>query len=725
MVELQKIVDHCNGIRYSGGFMCMCPCHDDKKRSLSVTLSDSKRVVAHCYAGCDYKNIIEHFKSHNLMPESTPHVRKTKNTLIDTYYYEDLVDNKWEVIFEKLRYLTPDDEKTFIYRKRFSNRWVYKDVVKQLKIVPLYNLQEVLKPENQTIYIVEGEKDVKTLIAHGLTATTNHDGACKWKDHYNPWLNGKDVVVIGDNDLKGKENSQQICSSLAFSGLVKSLKNVSLDMLANKEDVTDYLDRYTINDLKWIIKQTQEFEIVEPQEEPEPIVVDLGVATKVVDSLDDTVKPDDTDESSESEEPKKKKKKIRNARYKDYVALYKETLGKIEVDIFSEALVYWHSRKNYWEFARPALEIVRSDAAELQEDHIMKFSRPLFNDHMAKLQDSIKPKLLIDIPKWDGVDHIKRMADCLNPSTDQGFSKKVFEELIKDWIIKSYKRIYDPNVRNRILILKGKQNKGKDWWIDSLLFGADQFLKDMHLINADKDAFLQLSEAWFLKIGEFDKSARTEVSVLKDMITKPYTDLRAPYDAGKKRRYSRCSFISASNINDILRDSSGSTRYIILELDDLNPINFDYPVRNKEFGLQILSQARFLAEKGGVTCSAESESELSNYLDERTPSDPYEDTPQIYIEKLQEYITTLDIQEIQAIRRSGRLTFVQIQPFLADLSKMLDIRMWTIQNILNSKKLAQKIGGTKYYIVPKIGEFPEIDGSGEPEESGYTDEIPF
>ena len=52
----------------SGTYQAKCPCHDDKTESLSITAKDGK-VLIHCHAGCEYKNIadtLELYKNGNI-----------------------------------------------------------------------------------------------------------------------------------------------------------------------------------------------------------------------------------------------------------------------------------------------------------------------------------------------------------------------------------------------------------------------------------------------------------------------------------------------------------------------------------------------------------------------------------------------------------------------------------------------------------------------------------
>ena len=112
----------------------------------------------------------------------------------------DYTDERGKLLFQVCRF----DPKGF---PPAQTRWGRRIAIWNLQGVRrvLYRLPEVIKA--QSVCITEGEKDCDNLAKLGFVATTNPFGAKKWRDEYNEFLRGKDVVVfgdVGDPDKKGE-----------------------------------------------------------------------------------------------------------------------------------------------------------------------------------------------------------------------------------------------------------------------------------------------------------------------------------------------------------------------------------------------------------------------------------------------------------------------------------------------------------------------------------------
>jgi hypothetical protein len=124
-------------------------------------------------------------------------------------------------------------EKTFHQERYEDGRW--KKGLGKTRRVP-YRLHKVVNAKR--VYIVEGEKDCKTLRKWRLVATTSPMGAGKWNPEYARYFKGKHVVILPDNDTAGKAHSVDEAASLLL--VAESVRIVELPDLPAKGDVTDW-----------------------------------------------------------------------------------------------------------------------------------------------------------------------------------------------------------------------------------------------------------------------------------------------------------------------------------------------------------------------------------------------------------------------------------------------------------------------------------------------------
>jgi DNA primase len=58
--RIQGFLGRLDGVRetHNGSWTARCPAHDDKNPSLSVSVSPDGKILAHCHAGCSFKDIV-------------------------------------------------------------------------------------------------------------------------------------------------------------------------------------------------------------------------------------------------------------------------------------------------------------------------------------------------------------------------------------------------------------------------------------------------------------------------------------------------------------------------------------------------------------------------------------------------------------------------------------------------------------------------------------------
>ena len=104
----------------------------------------------------------------------------------------------------------------------------------------LYRLPELIAADRAAIvFVCEGEKDADNLAGAGLTATTNPGGALKFLPEFAPALRDRRVIVLADNDDKGREHAADVRAKL--ESVTDTVAVLQLPGLAQKGDVSDWL----------------------------------------------------------------------------------------------------------------------------------------------------------------------------------------------------------------------------------------------------------------------------------------------------------------------------------------------------------------------------------------------------------------------------------------------------------------------------------------------------
>jgi putative DNA primase/helicase len=98
----------------------------------------------------------------------------------------------------------------------------------------------IAAPMDIPIFIVEGEKDADRLAGLGLVATTNSEGAEKWKPELNEFFQGRIAYILADKDDVGRRHAHNIAANLKPGAT--SVRVIELDGLPPHGDVSDWLD---------------------------------------------------------------------------------------------------------------------------------------------------------------------------------------------------------------------------------------------------------------------------------------------------------------------------------------------------------------------------------------------------------------------------------------------------------------------------------------------------
>lgn len=206
-----------------------CPAHEDRDPSLSVTRGQD-RVLLRCHRDCALGDILAALglaRSDLYDEPGSPNGDRPQ--IVATY---DYTDEAGKLLFQVVR-MVP---KTFRQRVPDGNggwTWRLGDTRRTL-----YHLPDVLKAvrAGETVYVVEGEKDVHALQAVGAAATTNPGGAGKWRPEHTKQLAGAHVVIVQDRDDAGRLHAAQVVAELQGTAA-----SVCLVEPAAGKDVSDHL----------------------------------------------------------------------------------------------------------------------------------------------------------------------------------------------------------------------------------------------------------------------------------------------------------------------------------------------------------------------------------------------------------------------------------------------------------------------------------------------------
>ncbi len=229
------------------GWVTNCMFHEDKTPSFSIVKFPDGNWRFKCF-GCgqsgDPINYLQKDSGMSFIDAVKHLVTSAKESpvyeqpkLVRSY---DYYDEKGVLLYQSCRY----EPKTFKLRRPDDNqpgRWLW-DMCGVPRV--LYRLPALSKlSAGTTVYYVEGEKDVETMEAQGLPATTHAGGAGAYRRELLGPVNHLRLVVIPDLDDPGKQLMRRV-----FADARVGQHGVGFVLLPDQvngkpvKDVTDYFN---------------------------------------------------------------------------------------------------------------------------------------------------------------------------------------------------------------------------------------------------------------------------------------------------------------------------------------------------------------------------------------------------------------------------------------------------------------------------------------------------
>lgn len=186
-------------------------------------------------------------------------------------------------------------------------------------------------------------------------------------------------------------------------------------------------------------------------------------------------------------------------------------------------------------------------------------------------------EFLYELPPWDGKDHIGDLAKrvpCDNPYWAQLF-RRWFLSMVAHWrgMGKNHANSTSP-------ILVGPQAYRKSTFCRLILPPCLQaYYTDSIDFSRKRDAELYLNRFLLINMDEFDQIGITQQPFLKHILQKPVVNTRRPNASAVEELRRYASFIGTSNHKDLLVDTSGSRRYLGVEvtgvIDVVRPVDYE------------------------------------------------------------------------------------------------------------------------------------------------------
>jgi hypothetical protein len=245
-ITIENVTKAVGGTIERGSILCYCPIHEASgthNPSLLLTITDTRRILFHCRSqNCDAKHfqaIRDHLVERCGLPRS--HVGGSRTDRETRYNYQH-VDGSYA--WTKTRYSTKSGKKRFRCEvlDEVTGQW---STGRPEGMPLLYNLAAVASVltayPSTPLLIVEGEKDATTAGELGLLATTNADGAGKWRVEDTQTLmklGVRKVVVCPDNDGPGVAHGIFVAKTFQQAGV--EVRWLELPGVGPKGDLSEW-----------------------------------------------------------------------------------------------------------------------------------------------------------------------------------------------------------------------------------------------------------------------------------------------------------------------------------------------------------------------------------------------------------------------------------------------------------------------------------------------------
>lgn len=307
--------------------------------------------------------------------------------------------------------------------------------------------------------------------------------------------------------------------------------------------------------------------------------------------------------------------------------------------------------------------------------------------HLAAWCMMKKRELLVDIPEWDGVDHI---GDALDRMYVTNIEHAYFVELMKEWFANVVLRLHDSSHQNRCVIFRGKQGIGKDFAIKKITSGFGLYANEIEFSQSKTEIYRIIKGLAIGIIPEFDETHKSTLATVKSVITADSAETRALYKNEAESVKLHTSFISASNFKYILRDSTGNRRFMIFNIERM-----DHTFEQVS-GAQIAAQAFALAQENFRATDAAQTAMRKIILDETPP-----DSDDLFIDEIRDIVKRKQSSGGQngSVVLEYRVEWADIKNDVYEIARRYNFGLRRAQSIIKSDNIWHRDRDGVHYSV--------------------------
>lgn len=244
------------------------------------------------------------------------------------------------------------------------------------------------------------------------------------------------------------------------------------------------------------------------------------------------------------------------------------------------------------------------------------------------------------LPPWDGTDYITLLAQTITAE-----APAYWHRIFRRWIVGMVAcAIGTEEVHQQVLLLYGKQGRGKSTWIRNLLPPElREYYRNGMIDPTNKDDMLLLSTRILINMEEFEGMRQGSIAELKRIISLDNVTLRKVYDIQSNLYIRRASFIGSTNNTQFLKDQSGSRRFLIVHTEHI-----DYKTKIDYKGLY--AQVMHLIQHGfQYWFEGEEIAEINTRNEQYRVKDPLEENLYVYFRPAQSTDYTMKWKPAAAI----------------------------------------------------------------------------